>query len=1546
MQLFSLTCKPELSYATGAVVSSECMPSLGYYVRPHVILTHVFIRFKRWNELPEKVDDALAELIPATTEKLTTKERRQHALSTEKMAERTRFHVKSALALNEEYKSIRGGKHKAAWLELQRALSQENDIHEGNYSGYLDHLGDIQDDRAQKANGRRREQIKQNLIDLGWGDEMAAQGHELAIFNELRWSHHMDACDELTPEEWDSIKADLATLMHRSQRNRIIRQKAARIRQGLDASLQPAYSAWVVSQLPNSIVPSLGELVLTEDFLPIVEMASLNEDVPNEMIQGAIAQIPKLAVGWRNTIDDFLLDLVRQSSAYAGTEISKEVLSYATTLFVCLTCGNPVTYPSLIVHHCLRKNRRTMFYSQEEKVSKKKKAAGVDLVTLSPPQNGPDISIVDLAHGSFYPRIWQPLSSEEPMLQFHTSGYYHTVSILKMRGMELTTSMERMLDLNPDAVETRREAKSDPLIHVIGSLYLPGRRPDYSLRLLRQIRPEDFKRVYFYGSFVRKLHGNSAPQALVEELCRHVRGSGPQKPLFPKLKALTIDAGEFAGEAKLPRLLMGSGAHCLETVCIDYGSYDPAHDYRSMWTNMSTFFQPSQTSIRTFEIEAWDSLREHGQLAIKSFTSHYCKFVEKLKNLTSLELDGIAIDRQFFRHVATLMQLESLGFWPSRVDMSVLEESNKDKYFPSLRTLALYTNDYSSIVGLQNYFKDAPLKTLKHVQHGSGSSAGFTDYIQSFQVGRWCETVTAIGLIVFPTIYDAELATQDLLMVNSIPEGLGGFKELQRIRINPAGVDPSDPQFFARAAKAFPRLNKLDIGNDLIDPMELPPFSYFLAHLSDIPHIDQFAVVVDARKLPSEQEQKRLKPHPNLRVIGKPHLILRRVFSSDDSSDDEEDSGVVRFSLFAQKRIDVKPGKEILLCVATEDGAFKDVPLVFEGSAVPEISHEEPSKEQDAMEVDKKDEKAEDDEEEDPLASPVRQTMPPKMRRTWQKKVEDPKPVSDPTPIRISVGIQAEPEVVSTAVEAIPETRSVSIEAAPTTSSASTQVECFTSAVSVQASPDVECAGTQTTDVEPQDRRSLSPMELDSATNSAASSPTTSYFPASLSTTQTSLPDRSVSPVQKDGDERSTSQDLAHDSGWGVGSPPMSPSLHSMFPSDFIQTSASATSLGGSAAHLSSALDNREALPTLHALYIAPQNSSSVPPVSLPTPTAPPLPRHHSGDLYNHSQTNQEAPASASSQPKVQRDPDGPKPSTSSAVPKAKRPGIYDLFVPAKMATGPGSALDIIPSGVITTAIEQPKESKEPATQGSNQVQLGTQSGPHTPNPVPEASSSRTRLDSAPPVALPAKPVPPKFLIDLTKSDTTTPLPSIDPSQVARPGAGPVGNPLNIRPSTMPAALRNNITSKVPPAGPRSLATMASKKPVVIGSGWSASKGAQGIAISTEQSSAKKQKRTVQTGVTEFNGTNQPAESTAGATSEPSSTTEVTPAPPPSLPPPPPPPPTQDSSSGSRWKPVAIQDSASGPAQGVQSKVESSNVNGPINTQNYTYTPTRASAFA
>lgn len=71
--------------------------------------------------------------------------------------------------------------------------------------------------------------------------------------------------------------------------------------------------------------------------------------------------------------------------------------------------------------------------------------------------------------------------------------------------------------------------------------------------------------------------------------------------------------------------------------------------------------------------------------------------------------------------------------------------------------------------------------------------------------------------------------------------------------------------------------------------------------------------------------QLRFHPHGSTQ---KAHVVLRQVELSEES-DEEGDSSMVYFSLFAQKRIEVKPGKEILLAVATPDGKFLETPVVF-----------------------------------------------------------------------------------------------------------------------------------------------------------------------------------------------------------------------------------------------------------------------------------------------------------------------------------------------------------------------------------------------------------------------------------------------------------------------------------------------------------------------------------------------------------------------------------------------------------------------------------------
>jgi len=110
----------------------------------------------------------------------------------------------------------------------------------------------------------------------------------------------------------------------------------------------------------------------------------------------------------------------------------------------------------------------------------------------------------------------------------------------------------------------------------------------------------------------------------------------------------------------------------------------------------------------------------------------------------------------------------------------------------------------------------------------------------------------------------------------------------------------------------------------------------------------------------------------------KAHVVLRRVDPESDSEGEGEIKGVVQFSLFAYKRIEVKPGKEILLTVA--DGPFKDRAIIFEGDELEGSS---------LSDVEEETQVAEDDE----TLVPPEQSLPLKMRKPWAKRHEAPVPL-------------------------------------------------------------------------------------------------------------------------------------------------------------------------------------------------------------------------------------------------------------------------------------------------------------------------------------------------------------------------------------------------------------------------------------------------------------------------------------------------------------------------------------------------------------------------
>ena len=165
----------------------------------------------------------------------------------------------------------------------------------------------------------------------------------------------------------------------------------------------------------------------------------------------------------------------------------------------------------------------------------------------------------------------------------------------------------------------------------------------------------------------------------------------------------------------------------------------------------------------------------------------------------------------------------------------------------------------------------------------------------------------------------------------------------------------------------------------------------------------------------------RFRPHGSSQ---KAHVILRRVDPESDSEGEGETKSAVQFSLFAYKRIEVKPGKEILLTVA--DGPFQDRAIIFEGHDL------------EASSLSDAEEETQVEEEEDAVVPPE-QSLPLKMRKPWAKRLEASVPlgtydvslspflrhslgckahVSHPTTSHHSIGVQTDPAIITTNTQA------------------------------------------------------------------------------------------------------------------------------------------------------------------------------------------------------------------------------------------------------------------------------------------------------------------------------------------------------------------------------------------------------------------------------------------------------------------------------------------------------------------------------------------------
>jgi hypothetical protein len=125
----------------------------------------------------------------------------------------------------------------------------------------------------------------------------------------------------------------------------------------IDTWVKPAYTSFFFSQPPNTVLPSIHEVCLTEAFRTPLCTLPLDQDLTADLFENAIAGLPTFAEEWRDNRIEQVLKVVRKSAAYkktpAGDIPADTVLPLASTIFHCADCKQKITYPSILVHQCL-----------------------------------------------------------------------------------------------------------------------------------------------------------------------------------------------------------------------------------------------------------------------------------------------------------------------------------------------------------------------------------------------------------------------------------------------------------------------------------------------------------------------------------------------------------------------------------------------------------------------------------------------------------------------------------------------------------------------------------------------------------------------------------------------------------------------------------------------------------------------------------------------------------------------------------------------------------------------------------------------------------------------------------------------------------------------------------------------------------------------------------------------------------------------------------------------------------------------------------------
>ncbi|KAJ6520313.1 hypothetical protein C8R45DRAFT_954725 [Mycena sanguinolenta] len=220
-------------------------------------------------------------------------------------------------------------------------------------------------ERKNKIDARKNA-IVAKLEKLGWNTELA----NFATKRQLLALPDVNQNKELTERTWANIEPGLVEFLVEAKRQRLERQWINVLRDRVRTLNRAAHQLLDAMSLLDRL--SIPDLCIMPEYRAILERPAADPERPEadppteEDFADALAHLSEQSDEWRKSNIDTLLGLLPSGSKKQGKKrLDASILDLCTTFFRCHSCREPICYPRILKHACLR-NRQSSEETEDD----------------------------------------------------------------------------------------------------------------------------------------------------------------------------------------------------------------------------------------------------------------------------------------------------------------------------------------------------------------------------------------------------------------------------------------------------------------------------------------------------------------------------------------------------------------------------------------------------------------------------------------------------------------------------------------------------------------------------------------------------------------------------------------------------------------------------------------------------------------------------------------------------------------------------------------------------------------------------------------------------------------------------------------------------------------------------------------------------------------------------------------------------------------------------------------------------------------------------